>query len=157
MALPLPQYEPQAPRPRRRRSPRRSSVPAERQRAQVIEFSPRVVRSPAWLRQLKAAKNALAAVAFLATASTLAMYVQVVNTQQNWEEQYSHLKQLRQDERELKIYGEGIDNSLRDRALNGDMVPVTTERIINVEAQPYPPLGQSPSPQTLPIEFPAGY
>ena len=85
------------------------------------------------------------------------MYVQVVNNQQEWAAQYSRLKQLSQDERQLKIYGEGIDNSLRDRALNSDMVPVTTDRIINIDTQADSSLQQPPPPPTLPIEFPAGY
>ena len=157
MALPQPQFQPHAPRPRRRRSSRRASVPSERQQAQVIEFSPRAARSPAWLRHLRAAKNALAAFAFLATAGSLALYVQVVNNQQDWADQYSRLKQLSQDERQLKIYGEGIDNSLRERALNSDMVPATTDRIINVDSQSSASLRQPPPPPAVPIEFPAGY
>ena len=146
MALPQPQFQPQAPRPRRSRSARRAPVPSERQLAQVVEFSPRVTRSPAWLRHVRAAKNVLAAFAFLATAGSLALYVQVVNNQQEWAAQYSRLKQLSQDERQLKIYGEGIDNSLRDRALNSDMVPVTTDRIINIDTQAHSSLQQPPPP-----------
>lgn len=157
MALPLRQFEPQAPPRRQRRSPRRSGVRPDIQKAQVVEFSPRVVRSPRWLRNLKLAKNVLVAVAFLATAGSLALYVQVVNNQQEWVEQYSRLNRLRQDERELKIHGEGIDNSLRDRALNGEMVPVTTERIINVDTKPMPSSGQPTFPQAFPEEFPTGY
>ncbi|MEL7475443.1 MAG: hypothetical protein AAF268_09265 [Cyanobacteria bacterium P01_A01_bin.3] len=157
MALPQPKFEPEA--PRRRRSPRRTapSQPVVRQRAQVIEIGSRLEQIPEWLCYVNYAKTALAGVASLATAAALFTYVDVVQTRQIWETEYNRLEQLRDDERDLKIYGEGVDNAMRETAINRDMVPVTPERVIHVEATPLRSTLRPATPPETPTQFPAGY
>ena len=157
MALPQPKFEPVV--PRRRRSSRRTTPlqPPVRQRAQVIEIGARTESLPEWLRYISYAKTALAGVASLATAAALFTYVDVVQTRQLWRHEYNRLEQLRDDERVLQIHGEGIDNAMRETAVNREMVPITPERVIHVEAAPSRSLLRpAPLPET-PTQFPAGY
>ena len=157
MALPQPKFEPLA--PRRRHSSTRTTTPRKivRQRALVIEIGSRIERMPGWLRYVNYAKTALAGVASLATAAALFTYVDVVQTQQLWEHEYNRLEQLRDDERVLKIHGEGVDNAMRETAVSREMVPVTPERVIHVEADPSRSTLRPASVPETPTEFPAGY
>ncbi|MEM9567422.1 MAG: hypothetical protein AAF974_03870 [Cyanobacteria bacterium P01_E01_bin.34] len=157
MALPQPKFEPLV--PRRRRSTRRTSPfqPVVRQRAQIIEIGSRPERTPEWLRYVNYAKTVLAGVASLATTAALFTYVDVVQTRQVWKNEYNRLEQLRDDERDLKIYGEGVDNAMRETAINRDMVPVTPERVIHVEATPSRSTLRPVIPPAAPTQFPAGY
>lgn len=157
MALPQPTFEPLPPRPRR--SSNRTSTPRTivRQRAQVIEIGSRIERMPSWLQYINYAKTALAGVASLATAAALFTYVDVVQTQEQWEHEYNRLEQLRDDERVLKIHGEGVDNAMRETAVRREMVPVTPERVIYVEATPARSTLRPASVPESPKDFPAGY
>ncbi|MGK7910018.1 MAG: hypothetical protein AB4050_00835 [Synechococcus sp.] len=159
MALPQPKFEPVV--PRRRRSSRRTapSQPPVRQRAQVIEIGigSRNEAMPGWLRYINYAKTALAGVASLATAAALFTYVDVVQTRQIWDSEYNRLEQLRDDERVLQIHGEGVDNAMRETARSREMVPVTPERVVHVEAAPSRSLLRPAPPPETPRQFPAGY
>ena len=157
MALPQPKFEPLA--PRRRRSSRRASTAqsAVRQRAQILQLGSRAENMPGWLRYIHHTKTALAGVASLATAASLFTYVDVVQTRQVWQSEYNRLEQLRDDERDLKIYGEGVDNAMRETAINREMVPVTPERVIHVEATPSRSTLRPATPPATPTQFPAGY
>ncbi|WP_017324604.1 hypothetical protein [Synechococcus sp. PCC 7336] len=157
MALPQSQFEPHLQSvptsgSSRRVSPRRAPQPAE-----VIELIPAREPHPLWLKGVEVFRAATFAIAAVSTAATLGVYVQTVRTQEMFGGQYSNLQQLRRDERQHLVNSEGMANALRETATTIDMVPLSPERMLQIDAAPPRPLRDLSEGDREAVHFPGGY
>lgn len=147
--MPEPQRSPQ---PLDRRNKR---LPASRQPAtnkNVYRNVKRLPRTngfplPLWLRLLMSTQKLSIALTVMLTVSVFAIYGWTVYAQEQWNQQYKKLEQLKRQERQLTSAEGSFDNELLRSVQNkpGDLVRERPDQSIFLQAAPLRPKRDIPS------------
>ena len=102
---------------------------------------------PLWLRVLMSTQKLSIAVTVLLTVSVFAIYGWTVYAQEQWNQQYKKLEQLKRQERQLTSAEGSFDNNLLRSVQNkpGDLVRERPEQSIFLQAAPLRPKRDVPS------------
>ncbi|PZU96161.1 MAG: hypothetical protein DCE90_10480 [Pseudanabaena sp.] len=142
------------PEPQRYRQPsdrRNQSLNKGRQKAsnQNVKRMPRTnsFPLPMWLRMLMRAQKLSIAATVLLTVSVFAIYGWTVYAQEQWNQQYKKLEQLKRQERQLTNAAGAFDNELLKSIQKqpGDLVRESPEKSIFLKAAPLRPKREAPS------------
>ncbi|MEI6330741.1 MAG: hypothetical protein ACOYN8_01390 [Pseudanabaena sp.] len=102
---------------------------------------------PLWLRVLMSTQKLSIAVTIILTISVFAIYGWTVYAQEQWNQQYKKLEQLKRQERQLTSAEGSFDNNLLRSVQNkpGDLVRERPEQSIFLQAAPLRPKRDVPS------------
>ena len=102
---------------------------------------------PLWLRILMSTQKLSIAVTVMLTVSVFAIYGWTVYAQEQWNQQYKKLEQLKRQERQLTSAEGSFDNNLLRSVQNkpGDLVRERPEQSIFLQAAPLRPKRDVPS------------
>jgi hypothetical protein len=102
---------------------------------------------PLWLRVLMSTQKLSIAVTVMLTVSVFAIYGWTVYAQEQWNQQYKKLEQLKRQERQLTSAEGSFDNNLLRSVQNkpGDLVRERPEQSIFLQAAPLRPKLDVPS------------
>jgi len=102
---------------------------------------------PLWLRVLMSTQKLSIAVTVMLTVSVFAIYGWTVYAQEQWNQQYKKLEQLKRQERQLTSAEGSFDNNLLRSVQNkpGDLVRERPDQSIFLQAAPLRPKRDVPS------------
>ncbi|MGL5062037.1 MAG: hypothetical protein ACRC62_18855 [Microcoleus sp.] len=115
-----------------------SEVVPVRPQVSELKVLPDLQGRPAWLRSLLRVERASAAAAFLLVGCAMGLYGLTVYGQQQWNEEYQKLENLRLSEQQLSAASEVMKNQLAKEAENPQtgLVPQNPSDMIFVEQAP---------------------
>ena len=147
--MPDPQRSPQPLDRRNKRLPASRKPATGRNANRNVKRLPRTngLPLPLWLRVLMSTQKLSIAVTVMLTVSVFAIYGWTVYAQEQWNQQYKKLEQLKRQERQLTSAEGSFDNNLLRSVQNkpGDLVRERPEQSIFLQAAPLRPKRDVPS------------
>lgn len=117
--------------------------------SQTPEPLPRRETFPLWLRSLFVFHNLVSLVTFSSLAASLTIYGITVYTPGIWSKEYTKLRTLQRDERQLTATNESLKNQLAKQAEKpetGLVDPSSNNAPLFIPAQPVPQVKTRPTP-----------
>jgi hypothetical protein len=114
--------------------------------------------SPTWVLRLGSLKQGLSLGVFLLVAGMLGTYGWSVYSQRQWGQQYSSLKKMQREERQLITFNEELKSQMAADAQNSNtgLVPLNPSRMIFLQLQPPRSPKASASPKQVQPSLPKG-